>query len=114
MNGPVMKNKLFTKSAFKIALECPRRLYYAYDKNEYANQELDDEFLQSLAEGGYQVGELAKVYYEIGKDVDDLDYDKALERTISLFDRPEINIAEAAFRFGNLFVRADIIEKKGT
>ena len=23
-----MKNKLFTKSAFKIALECPRRLYY--------------------------------------------------------------------------------------
>ncbi len=107
-----MKNKLFTKSAFKIALECPRRLYYAYDKNEYANQELDDEFLQSLAEGGYQVGELAKVYYEIGKDVDDLDYDKALERTISLFDRPEINIAEAAFRFGNLFVRADIIEKK--
>ena len=110
-----MKNKLFTKSAFKIALECPRRLYYAYDKNEYTNQDLDDEFLQSLAEGGYQVGELAKVYYGIWQDtdIDELDYDKALERTRSLFVRTEINIAEAAFRFGNLFVRADIIEKKG-
>ena len=110
-----MKNKLFTKSAFKIALECPRRLYYISDNNEYANQNLDDEFLKSLAEGGYQVGELAKVYYGIGKDadIDELDYDKALERTRFLFDKAEINIAEAAFRFGNLFVRADIIEKKG-
>ena len=44
-----MKKKLFTKSAFKIALECPRRLYYAYDSNLYANQDLTDDFLISLA-----------------------------------------------------------------
>jgi hypothetical protein len=43
-----MKQKLFTKSAFKIALECPRRLFYAYDSKQYANQQLEDEFLQSL------------------------------------------------------------------
>ena len=43
-----MKKKLFTKSAFKIALECPRRLYYAYDSNLYANQDLTDDFLISL------------------------------------------------------------------
>ena len=51
--------KYFTKSAFKISLECPRKLYYAYDKGVYANQDLDDEFLKSLAEGGFQVGEFA-------------------------------------------------------
>ena len=63
-----MKRKLFTKSAFKIALECPRRLYYAYDSKLYANQQLQDDFLQSLARGGFQVGELAKVYYGIKGD----------------------------------------------
>ncbi len=32
-----------------------------YSKNsDYQNNQLDDPFLESLAEGGYQVGELAK------------------------------------------------------
>ena len=110
-----MKQKLFTKSAFKIALECPRRLYYAYDSKLYANQELSDDFLKSLAEGGFQVGELAKVYYGVkgDADIDVLGYDEAVEKTKDLFKHDTINIAEAAFRSGNLFVRADIVEKKG-
>ena len=110
-----MKQKLFTKSAFKIALECPRRLYYAYDSKLYANQNLTDDFLKSLADGGFQVGELAKVYYGVkgDADIDVLGYDEAVEKTKELFKNDTINIAEAAFRYGNLFVRADIIEKKG-
>ena len=110
-----MRQKKFTKSAFKIALECPRRLYYAYDSKLYANQDLTDEFLRSLAEGGFQVGELAKVYYGIkgDADIDILDYDEAVEKTKELFKNDTINIAEAAFCSGDLFVRADIIEKKG-
>mgnify|MGYP006992112547 CR=1 FL=1 len=109
-----MKQKLFTKSAFKIALECPRRLYYAYDSKLYANQDLTDDFLKSLADGGFQVGELAKVYYGVkgDADIDVLGYDEAVEKTKELFKNDTINIAEAAFRYGNLFVRADIIEKK--
>ena len=51
-----MCQKKFTKSAFKIALECPRRLYYAYDSKLYANQDLTDEFLKSLADGGFGNG----------------------------------------------------------
>ena len=110
-----MKQKLFTKSAFKIALECPRRLYYAYDSKLYANQDLTDDFLKSLADGGFQVGELAKVYYGVkgDADIDVLEYDESVEKTKELFNNENINIAEAAFRYGNLFVRADIIEKKG-
>ena len=110
-----MKQKLFTKSAFKIALECPRRLFYAYDSNLYANQQLEDDFLKSLAEGGFQVGELAKVYYGVkgDTDIDVLEYDESVEKTKELFKNENINIAEAAFRSGDLFIRADIIEKKG-
>lgn len=110
-----MRQKLFTKSAFKIALECPRRLFYAYDSTQYANQDLSDDFLKSLAEGGFQVGELAKVYYGVkgDADIDVLGYDEAVEKTKELFKHHTVNIAEAAFRSGNLFVRADIVEKKG-
>ena len=107
--------KLFTKSAFKQALPCPASLYYYYD-DHYANQNNEDDFLQSLADGGNQVGDLAKVYYDV-KPVADLSdikgYDDSVARTKELLKEPEINIAEAAFRWGDCFVRADIIEKKG-
>ena len=107
--------KLFTKSAFKQALFCPASLYYYYDSDHYANQMNEDDFLQALADGGNQVGDLAKVYYDIHADADInvLDYDKALAITASLFSREEVNIAEAAFRWKNCFIRADIIKKKG-
>ena len=108
-------SKLFTKSAFKVALECPTQLYYYYDK-DYANQNHQDEFLKSLAEGGFQVGELAKIYCGVdeGCDLGDLHgYDLPAERTRELLQRECVTIAEAAFRFGNLFIRVDILRKDG-
>lgn len=107
--------RLFTKSAFKQALFCPASLYYYYDREHYANQMNEDDFLQALADGGNQVGDLAKVYYDVHADADInvLDYDKSQEITSRLFKRDEVNIAEAAFRWKNCFIRADIIEKKG-
>lgn len=110
-----MITKLFTKSAFKQALFCPASLYYYFDRERYANQMNEDDFLQALAEGGNQVGDLAKVYYDVQPDADirEMGYDKALEKTAELMKREEVNIAEAAFRWENCFIRADIIEKKG-
>ena len=110
-----MSQKLFTKSAFKQALECPASLYYYYDSEHYANQNNEDDFLQALAEGGQQVGDLAKVYYKVPEecDIKELKYEPALARTAELFQRENVTIAEAAFRWENCFVRADIIEKKG-
>ena len=54
--------RYFTKSKFKLALECPTSLYYA-GKKGYLDKAVDDPFLQALAEGGYQVGELAKYLF---------------------------------------------------
>jgi hypothetical protein len=107
--------KYFTKSAFKQALFCPVSLYYYYDREHYANQMNEDDFLQALADGGNQVGDLAKVYYDVHADADInvLDYDKSQDITARLFKRDEVNIAEAAFRWKNCFIRADIIKKKG-
>ena len=82
-----------------MSLECPRRLYYAYDKDTYANQDDEDDFLKSLAEGGFQVGEFAKLCYGIsGKNnVDTLVPADALEQTKELLSQENVNIAEAAF-----------------
>ena len=98
-----------------MSLECPRRLYYSYDKDVYANQDADDEFLKSLAEGGFQVGEFAKLCYGIGPEntVKTLETADAIRQTKELLSQDNVNIAEAAFLKDNMFVRADIIEKKG-
>ena len=65
-----MRQKPFylTKSRFKSALECPTKLYYT-SNDQYANLKSDDEFLMALAEGGFQVGELAKYYHPGGYDI---------------------------------------------
>ncbi len=110
-----MKEKLFTKSAFKIALECPRKLYYYRNPEKYANADVEDEFLEALAEGGFQVGELAKIYCDVPleNDIKEKDYEGSLARTRELMKQQQVNIAEAAFRYGDLFVRVDILKRDG-
>ena len=108
--------KYLTKSAFKIALSCPHKLYYYGRPDEYENANANDEFLESLAEGGFQVGELAKIYCDVPDDCDLKDimgHEESLLRTQELMQRDQVNIAEAAFCFDNLFVRVDILKKNG-
>ena len=52
-----------TKSRFKLSLECPTKLYYLNSKNGYFDKNQDNDFLQALADGGNQLGELAKFKY---------------------------------------------------
>ncbi len=37
MNGIIIKKKLFTKPAFKITLECPRKFVDFPNSNQHAN-----------------------------------------------------------------------------
>lgn len=104
--------KRLTKSRFKVGSECPTKLFF-HDRKEYGNAKDNDEFLKALAAGGFQVGELAKAYYPGGVQVDTLDYEKALQGTDELLQRENVIIYEAAFGHANLFVRVDILVKKG-
>lgn len=106
--------RTLTKSRFKLACECPTKLYYTRKKNEYADQSLDDSFMQALAEGGFQVGELAKCYYPGGHDITTLDAEAALAQTNALLEQDEVVIYEAAVRVDNLFIRIDILKKMGS
>jgi hypothetical protein len=105
--------RYLTKSRFKLALECPSKLFYT-GKKEYPDRSMDDPFLQALARGGYQVGELAKCYYPGGTDLGDIrDHNEALRLTDELLEQEECVIYEAAIRYGYLFIRIDVLVKRG-
>jgi len=104
--------RYLTKSRFKIGLECPTKLFYT-KKSQYLDNKLNDGFLAALAKGGFQVGELAKCYFPGGHNIDELDYETALSKTYELLKEENVIIYEAAFLYQTLFIRADIIVKKG-
>jgi len=106
------KPRYLTKSRFKSALECPTKLYY-YGKPEYANLMNDDDFMQALCEGGYQVGELAKYYFPGGHDVKSLGYEESLAETNELLKQENVIIYEAAIQFAHTFIRVDVLKKEG-
>ncbi len=109
-----MQPRLLTKSRFKLALECPNKLYYTR-KEEYANAKKEDAFLEALAQGGFQVEELARLEYPEGILIEgnDGDYDWLVNETNKLLKRENVVIFEAAFKFENLFIRTDILVKRG-
>ncbi|WP_297099327.1 DUF2779 domain-containing protein [uncultured Draconibacterium sp.] len=104
--------RYLTKSRFKLAEECPTKLYYTR-KKEYPDKSVEDPFLAALAEGGFQVGELAKCYFPGGIDIKSLDYNEVLEQTNALLTNENAIIYEAAIRYKNLFIRADVLVKQG-
>ena len=106
------KQRYLTKSRYKLAEECPAKLYYT-GKEEYANRSLEDPFLEALADGGFQVGALAQNYFPGGRLVDALDPEDALRQTGELITNKDVTLYEAAICFENLLVRVDILVKTG-
>jgi hypothetical protein len=54
--------RYLTKSRIKLAPECPTKLFYSGKPHLYQNLKKEDSLLALLAEGGHQVGELAKCF----------------------------------------------------
>ena len=105
-------SRYLTKSKFLLGLDCPAKLYYT-KKEQYPDKTSDNEFLDALAKGGFQVGALAKCYFPGGHDIETLDYDQSVSETNELLKLDEVVIFEAAFQFDKFFVRVDILEKVG-
>lgn len=107
---------MLTKSKFKLALSCPTKLYYKQHKERYIDSNQSDDFLKSLAQGGFQVEELARLHYPDGVLIEgnDGDYDWLVNQTNQLLKQDKVVIYEAAFKFENLFIRTDILVKDGS
>ncbi len=110
-----------SKSRFKQALSCPTKLYYGTKGNNYADNNAEDPFMMALAEGGYQVGELAKFLVcndPVGENItiNELDYEKSLAQNKEMREKGgRVVIAEAAFAYKDYFVRTDLfVEERDT
>ncbi|WP_111709839.1 DUF2779 domain-containing protein [Lutibacter citreus] len=106
--------RVLTKSRFKLGLECPNKLFYS-GKKSYANNKDNDSFLEVLAQGGFQVEELARMSFPGGKLLEgrDWDYEALWYKTRDLLRKDNSIIYEAALLHNGLFVRTDVIVKKG-
>lgn len=104
--------RYLTKSRFKTALTCPTKLFYT-GKADYANTMVEDDFLAMLADGGFQVGELAKVLHPGGHEIASKDNAQALAETAEWMQREEVVLFEPAFMAQGCLVRVDILIKRG-
>lgn len=110
--------RYLTKSRFRQAIQCPTKLFYTKKENIYANTKEVDTFLKSLAEGGFQVEELARLEYPNGILIEDDRssknyYQDALAKTQEALKNENVTIYEAAFSHNQLFIRADVLVKTG-
>ncbi len=106
------KLRYLTKSRFKLALDCETKLFYT-NKKEYPDERIDDAFLEALAEGGFQVGELAKMYHPGGIEIPYGSYDDMVNETLRLLNQEKVIIYEATVKFQNLLIRVDVLVKDG-
>jgi len=107
-------SRFLTKSLFVHALDCPTKLFYKTHSDEYSSKQDDDDFLKTLAEGGLQVGELAKQYHPDGIEIDySHDKEDSLKRTLELLEQDNVTIFEAAVSHQRTYVLVDILVKKG-
>ena len=105
--------RYLTKSRFKLAAECPTKLFYSGKETVFRNLKQEDSFMAMLADGGYQVGELAKCYFPEGIEVSEVAHEHALQKTALLLQKEKVTIFEAAIRHGELFIRIDVLVKDG-
>jgi len=104
-----MGNYHLSKSDFKIASSCIKKLHYK--KLHYQTNNDNNEYLQMLAEGGYVVGKMATLKYPEGIDLSE--EKDSVTKTIELLKRDNVTLFEAAVLINNKLIRIDILEKKG-
>lgn len=109
----ISRPRYLTKTRFKLAVECPTKLFYTGKPETYIDASQEDDFLQALAEGGFQVGELAKIMFPGGHDIESLDHAQAVKETDALLKLEVVTIYEAAIQLGDLFIRVDLLNKNG-
>lgn len=110
---PSARPRWLSKSRFTLALECPTKLFYSGQPGVFVDRRAGDDFLQALAEGGFQVGELAKLGFPGGIEVREPEPSGQLHRTQQLLQQDEVTVFEAAVAHGPLFARVDVLRRSG-
>lgn len=114
INSDGVSQRWLTKSLFTHALGCPTKAYYKQNHQTYQSTEDENGFLQALAEGGIQVGELAQHYFPGGHLIEySRDKAKSLDETNALLEQDSVIIFEAAIAHENCYSLVDVFVKEG-
>ena len=93
-------------------MECPAELNYT-GNSEYTNSNLEDEFLRALADGGFQVGEVAKLWESDGIEITARHQAQQIAQTVALRSKYMVTLYEATLNVDHLLARVDILLKRG-
>lgn len=101
-----------SKSDFKIASTCPKKL--VYKKASYETLNDANEYMELLAQGGHIVGKYAQLIYPGGVEIKGNSIQDAIAETDRLLKQnKDITLFEATFFANGKVVRTDILEKNG-
>jgi len=104
--------EILSKSSFKVARECPRKL--VYKTHRYPSLKDDDPYLKLLADGGFMVECIAKILYPEGIEVGfDGPSTEAFEKTVKLLERDDVTLFEGTLVSNGKLARVDILKRAG-
>ncbi|MCB9030534.1 MAG: DUF2779 domain-containing protein [Deltaproteobacteria bacterium] len=108
-----MSKNLLTKTDYKVARECPTKLYYT--KQKYNSKISGNDYLEFLKEGGHIVGEMARVIHPGGIYIGMADgVEAALAKTALEMDKEQVTLFEPVFLHEGMLVAVDILIKKNS
>ncbi len=117
MNSSAMKTSTPTrtylsKSDFKLAQNCPTKLFYK--KSRYPSEKDEDEYLQLLAEGGFIVERIAKLLFPEGRELEFTGgSEESARQTMRALKAGDGTFFEATLISGSKLARIDILKKRG-
>lgn len=108
-----IKPRYLSKSDFKVAQDCPSKLFYK--KQRYPSDKNEDEYLRLLAEGGFMVEKIAKLLAPcaIEMNFNPADPEKSFRDTQEALRAENVTICEATLISNGKLARVDILRKKG-
>lgn len=101
--------KTLSKSDFQLASSCAKKL--GYKKAFYPTNNDTNEYMEMLAQGGYIIGQMAKLYYPGGIEISG-GQEQCFESTRKLMSQEDVVLFEPAIRSGQKIVRIDILVKE--
>jgi hypothetical protein len=104
--------RYLSKSDFKVAQNCPTKLYYK--KSGYPSLYDEDEYLMLLAEGGYMVEKIGKLLFPEGREIGfEGPSEAAAHETTRTLAAANMTLFEATLISGQKLARVDILVKRG-
>lgn len=103
-------NNFLSKSDFQLASTCSKKL--VYKKLNYPTTNDSNEYMELLAQGGYIIGTMAKLYFENGIEIDG-STEICLQKTVDELLKENVILFEPAIQVGQKITRVDILIKEG-